>query len=611
MADTKFPLSLVIRAVDGVTKPLEAINARLEKTGAALSAPFAKLGNSLGALGKAAGLPAIGASLTRVGETAGALGSKVVGLGKLFAGLATGATLGGVGLVSLIRGAEAAGSRLEDMSVRTGLSIQGFAELEFAAKRAGVGGEEFAGGMEKFNKGLSEARRNTGPLAELLKKVGPVYLQQLKGAKSNEEAFTLLAKAMGKIEDPGKRAELAAAAFGRAGVGMVNVLKDGPEGVAQLRREFLKLAGDQTEFAKNSGALGDSFDNLETSLLGVRNVAVGALMPAITRLTEIVTGFVVKNRDGIQQWAERTGAAIQKWIDGGGVDRLVAGIGRLIDTAAGLIDRVGGAENALKLVALAMTGPTLIAAGQFGIALVSLTANVVSFGARLGGLQLATWAADWVKYLWMMRGSIIAGLIPSLTAGTASVRTFTASLLANPIGIAVAAIATAAYLIYENWTPISGFFKDLWQTIVFHTSEAWKFISETASAVWGAVANDLMSVWEPVKGFFVGLWDGIVGVFKSAWEWIAPIIDGVMAIGKFQIRSAVGEANLGVFNPENVPTLNPGAALSAASALPPARASETRVMVDFVNVPRGVRVMPTQQAPEFELNLGMSMAPGT
>lgn len=612
MADTKFPLSLVIRAVDGVTKPLEAINARLEKTGAALSAPFAKLGNSLGALGKAAGLPAIGASLTRVGETAGALGSKVVGLGKLFAGLATGATLGGVGLVSLIRGAEAAGSRLEDMSVRTGLSIQGFAELEFAAKRAGVGGEEFAGGMEKFNKGLSEARRNTGPLAELLKKVGSVYLQQLKGAKSNEEAFTLLAKAMGKIEDPGKRAELAAAAFGRAGVGMVNVLKDGPEGVAQLRREFLKLAGDQTEFAKNSGALGDSFDNLETSLLGVRNVAAGALMPAITRLTEIVTGFVVKNRDGIQQWAERTGAAIQKWIDGGGVDRLVAGIGRLIDTAAGLIDRVGGAENALKLVALAMAGPTLIAAGQFGIALVSLTANVVSFGVRLGGLQLATWALDWVKYLWMMRGSIMAGLIPSLTAATASVWSFTVALLANPITwvvVAVAALAGAAYMIYKNWGPISGFFKDLWQTITFYTGEAWAFISETASAVWGAVADDLMSVWEPVKGFFIGLWDGITGAFVAAWESIGPIVDKVLGAMRFLNPATLiteGASFLsGKFGG------SPGAVLSAASALPPSRASETRVQVDFANVPRGVRVTPMQQAPEFELNLGLSMAPGT
>jgi phage-related minor tail protein len=607
MAETKYPLSLIIRAVDGVTKPLEKINARLEKTGAALSAPFAKLGNSIGALGRAAGVPALADSFGRARDAAGNLGQKAAGLVGTFAGLAA---AGAFGFTAIVRSAEEAGSRLNDMSTRTGLSVQAFAELEFAAKKAGVGGESFAGGMEKFNKGLSEARRGAGPLAELLKKVGPVYLQQLKSAKSNEEAFTLLAKAMQKVENPGRRAELAAAAFGRAGVGMVNVLKDGPEGVAQLRAEFLKLAGDQTAFAKNSDALGDSFDALETSLLGVRNVAVGALMPAITRLTEIVTGFVVKNRDGIQQWAERTGAAIQKWIDGGGVDRLVAGLGRLIDTASGLIDKVGGMENALKLVALAMAGPTLIAAGQFGIALVSLTANVVAFGARLGGLQLATWAADWVKYLWMMRGSIMAGLIPSLTAATASVWSFTAALLANPITwvvIAVATLAGAVYLVYRNWDGIAAFFWGRWDAVTKVFSGFLSWVGENLS--WTPLGM-LVNNWEPVKAFFSGLWDSITAIFRGGWETISPIIDKMMNVAQF-IPGLGGAA--GVVNGARSLFGGEGAAptLGAASALPPSRASETKVQVDFANVPRGVRVTPTQQAPEFELNLGLAMAPGT
>lgn len=606
MADTKFPLSLVIRAVDGVTKPLEAINARLEKS----FAPFAKLGNSFGALGKAMGGPALVESFGRARDAAGNLGDKVLGLGKMFAGLA----LGSAGLLTIVRSAEEAGSRLNDMSTRTGLSVQAFAELEFAAKKAGVGGEEFAGGMEKFNKGLSEARRNTGPLAELLKKVGPVYLQQLKGAKSNEEAFTLLAKAMKALEKEegaaGKRAELAAAAFGKSGIGMINVLKDGDEPIAQLRAEFLKLAGDQTEFAKNSDALGDSFDNLETSLLGVRNVAAGALMPAITRLTEIVTGFVVTNRDGIQQWAERTGAAIQKWIDGGGVDRLVKALGDLKDTVVTVVDKVGGMENALKLVALVMAGPTLIAAGQFGIALVSLTANIVSFGARLGGLQLATWAADWVKYLWMMRGSIMSGLIPSLTAAAASVWSFTVALLANPITWIVAGIvllAGAVYLIYRNWDKIAAFFWERWDAVkkIFSGFLSWvgKNLSWTPL---GMIVNN----WEPVKAFFVGLWDSITAIFRGAWETISPIVDKVMSVAQFipGLGGAVTVVNgaRSLFGGEGA-----APALGAAGALPPPRASETKVMVDFVNVPRGVRVTPTQQAPEFELNLGLAMAPGT
>lgn len=602
MAETKYPLSLVIRAVDGVTKPLEAINARLEKS----FAPFAKLGASFGSLGKAMGLPAIVDSFGKARDAAGNLGEKALGLGKLFAGIATGATLGGVGLVSLVRGAEEAGSRLNDLSGRTGLSVQAFAELEYAAKKAGVGGEAFAGGMEKFNKGLSEAKRNTGPLAELLKKVGPVYLQQLKGAKSNEEAFTLLAKAMAKVEDPGKRAELAAAAFGSAGVGMVNVLKDGPEGVAQLRAEFLKLAGDQTAFAKNSDALGDSFDALETSLLGVRNVAAGALMPAITRLTEIVTGFVVKNRDGIQQWAERTGAAIQKWIDGGGVDRLVKGLGDLKDTVVKVVDKVGGMENSLALVAAAMAGPTLIAAGQFAISLVGVGQQVALLAVRLSVMLVKALAAAAVGLLEFNFGPMIAGL----SAATASVWSFTAALLANPITwivIAVAALAGAAYLIYRNWGPIKEWFGKLWEGVKNVVGSALQWVGKNLS--WTPLGM-LVNNWEPVKAFFAGLWDSITAIFRGAWEAISPIVDKVMNVAQFIPGLGGGVA---VVNGARSLFGGEGAApaLGAASALPPSRASETKVQVDFANVPRGVRVTPTQQAPEFELNLGLSMAPGT
>lgn len=59
-----------------------------------------------------------------------------------------------------------------------------------------------------------------------------------------------------------------------------------------------------------------------------------------------------------------------------------------------------------------------------------------------------------------------------LTIGTAAWRMFAAgaalagrALLASPIGIVVAALATAAYLIYRYWEPIRAFFCDLWRAV--------------------------------------------------------------------------------------------------------------------------------------------------
>ena len=38
-------------------------------------------------------------------------------------------------------------------------------------------------------------------------------------------------------------------------------------------------------------------------------------------------------------------------------------------------------------------------------------------------------------------------------------------MLANPIGLAITAIAVGAYLIYKNWEPIKGFFEGIWGSV--------------------------------------------------------------------------------------------------------------------------------------------------
>ncbi|MFC3338157.1 phage tail tape measure protein [Paracandidimonas soli] len=64
------------------------------------------------------------------------------------------------------------------------------------------------------------------------------------------------------------------------------------------------------------------------------------------------------------------------------------------------------------------------------------------------------------------------------------------ALMMNPIGLAVAAIATAAYLIYRYWEPIKAFFSDLWVEV------------KTAFAGGVASVAALILNWSPVGLFY-------------------------------------------------------------------------------------------------------------
>lgn len=72
-------------------------------------------------------------------------------------------------------------------------------------------------------------------------------------------------------------------------------------------------------------------------------------------------------------------------------------------------------------------------------------------------------------------------------------------LIANPIGIAVMAIAGAAFLVYKNWEPIKAFFIKLWAGVSAAFASAWEFISGVGNRFFNAGKNIIKSLWDGMK----------------------------------------------------------------------------------------------------------------
>ncbi len=357
----EFPLNITIRAIDKATGPLQAIDRRIQANLKGLEKamkPFSNLGK---------GFAGVGSALGKVGSEAVALGAKLVGIG----------VAAGYGLYHVVRGAVDAGDKLNEMSKRVGLSVDQFAQLQFAAAQSDIEIDEFAAGIDKFNVALGQLKATgKGPLKEF----GPAFAAQLKGAKGTAEALDLMVKAAGKLKDsPEKLAAFGKVGFGKGGKQFGQFLSRGSKEIDELKRRYFELAGSQEEFAKQSDLLDNALRETEMAFEGAKNAAVTALMPAILELTTAFTKFLGDNRPAIQQFGKDVGEALSAWLKGGGPTRLAEGLRSFGSALSSVFTMIGGFKGVMVGVGLWLGAPLLGALTALVPAFASLAVAVAPF----------------------------------------------------------------------------------------------------------------------------------------------------------------------------------------------------------------------------------------
>lgn len=102
---------------------------------------------------------------------------------------------------------------------------------------------------------------------------------------------------------------------------------------------------------------------------------------------------------------------------------------------------------------------------------------------------------------------------------------------ANPIILAATLLATAAYLIYQNWAPIKSFFMDLWTGVKNAFNTGVSFIKGIIQSVDQVFAdNPLLNLLFPLIGIprlIIANWSGITGFFNSVWTSITTGVANV------------------------------------------------------------------------------------
>ncbi|MDO5705477.1 MAG: phage tail tape measure protein [Paracoccus sp. (in: a-proteobacteria)] len=370
-----------------------------------------------------------------------------------------------------------------------GLSTAEIAALATAFRTAAPSSEVAATAMKNFTATLVAGEAMTKRQSVIMERLGFDATELAQRMRTDARGSILdVMEALQQLPEHEQAASLRQL-FGDEAVGAIAPLLNNLD---NLRRAF-ELVGDETGYA---GAMQAEFDGVA----GTTAAKLIVFQNHLTRLSVALTPVL-----GLLQ---EVLAAVQPLLE------------KLTLWMQANPDMVRG-------IAMVLAGLWALKAGFLAVQLFvqPLIAIFWLFNGALGAGTFLLGAKAWVV-------ARFARLLPLLVRGLGLVRTAVMvlgrTLLMNPIGLKVAAIAAAVYLIYRNWGPVSAWFKRLIGNIGDIFIGLAQFVSGIVPGDLSLAAEGFKRAWGGLQAHFQTLWDGISGVFTSAWEnAIKPVTDAL------------------------------------------------------------------------------------
>lgn len=435
------------------------------------------------------------AASRRVGSTFNTMAADI---GRNARRIAIGASLAGGAIFGLAASTAQLGDDVAKTADKLGLGIEELQELRYAAERSGVATSAFDTALEKMTKNIGLAMEGTGARKDALDALG-LSAANL-ATMSPEEALGVIADRLQGVETQAEKAVIANDLFGRSGIGMLNMLRDGSQGLTQLREDARRTGYVLSEqAARDAEVFQDTLLDTQLVMKGLKNTVGAELMPVVTQAMRRVGDTLVGNREEVRRWAEGFADGVERALPL--IGEVVTGIGQVgsvvWSVVEGTAEMVGGWENFGIVIGTVLASRTIVRAVKFGAA-------VFSLGKALFALARTT---------------------PLVVGG---IRAIGAALLMNPIGLAVAAIAGGAALIYANWETVGPWFKGLWGNVKTYFQGFGDFVGGVFTGDMDRAASGIQTMWEGTKGILGRVMGGIGGIFRWSYDnLIKPVTDAL------------------------------------------------------------------------------------
>lgn len=198
----------------------------------------------------------------------------------------------GIGFEALRRTAAAAieyGDEIQKASAKTGIGVEAFSELAYAAKQSDIDLNSLGTALKKMQVGLSQAGSGAKGANETLAALGLTIaeLQRL----SPDQQFETLADRIAGLKDPADRTRAAVELFGKAGADLLPLFEQGAAGIRAAREEAQRMGATLTkEQAAALAEADDAIKRLNQSWSGFARTLTATVAPALTAIFDTITG---------------------------------------------------------------------------------------------------------------------------------------------------------------------------------------------------------------------------------------------------------------------------------------------------------------------------------
>jgi hypothetical protein len=457
-----------------------------------------------------AGLKQASAKLKSWGASIASIGAAVGGAGTAF----TGSFLGAAKAFADV------GSELNDMSTRTGLSVEALSQLGHAANQTGADLATVEIASKKLSKNLAEAAQGSAEARVMFAELGLDFRKLLQ--LSPDKQFEAVAKALGRIQNPALKAGMALAIFGKSGTSLLPLIAEFDALTGEARKLGLVMSA---EDAAAADALGDAWDNI-LAMFKRGTVLIGAaLAPALTELAVNMTGVIKGTLDWINNNRPLVATLFKAAAATVVVGAAIVAVGAIFGGLGAILAGISAGMVVLGAVFSAIISPiglTIIALSGLGVAFVKYT-DMGTSALKWLGARFWEFAGRAEMAMFGVQGALNAGDIP---------------LAAKVLWLALKVeFIRGQNFIAAVWAQIKSTAKGVWAEIGFTIQGAlvnsWAAIKIGAIGAFGAIQDAAGAAMAFISGTFttlVGtlqkLWNLFAGDFTKTWLKIQAVFSG-------------------------------------------------------------------------------------